>query len=105
MAGSFEVASEALRGHAGAVERLADDLQRAFDSAAHVALTPDAYGQTCEPATAILNATAATAGLVLRSGIDALEQAAAALRDTATTYAEADAERANSLTAITGRLG
>lgn len=98
MAGSFEVAGEALRGHASAVAGLVDELQGAFNVAAQVRLTPDAYGETCEPATAMLNAAAEAAGGVLRAGIDALEQAAASLRDTATTYAEADSEQASRFT-------
>lgn len=97
MTGSFQVTSEALHRHAGTVAGLADELQSAFDVATGVRLTPEAYGKTCEPVTAMLNAAAEAAGGVLRTGIDALEQAAANLRDTATTYAETDAEQAGNL--------
>jgi len=101
MSDSYAVATTALTGHASNVANLADELRSAL-AAAQVTLADNAYGQTCQQVSAILNAVAQAGQGTVQAGVATLDSFAALLRATADTYAEQEATQAGVLTAITG---
>ena len=104
MSESYEVVTAALTDHASGVAGLADELRGALDTAGHVTLADNAYGQTCQRIRSLLNAAAHAGGDSLQAGIDALESASVTLRANAAAYADVEAGGSNAFTGLSGQL-
>ena len=104
MTDAYAVAAAALTGHASAVAGLADELRGALDATGQVTLTDNAYGQTGQQITSLLNAVARAGAGTLQAGIDALESASVTLRANADAYAAAETGESNSFGGISGQL-
>lgn len=85
MADAYEVITPSLTSHARGLADLSGDLSTAL-TAADVTVTNDAYGQAGAKLAAALTDVARKGQDTLRAGINALEQAAAAMRATVTAY-------------------
>ena len=85
MADAYQVVTPALTGHVRALTELSGELSAAL-TAAQVTVTGDAYGQAGARLAAGLADVARKGQDTLRTGIAALEEAAAALRATVTSY-------------------
>jgi len=101
MAEGYEVVTPALSGHVRGLTDLSKELSEALN-AANVTVTGDAYGQTGARLAAGLADVARTGQDTLRSGIQALEQAAAAMRATVTTYEQQEQARRDAFKRIGG---
>jgi excreted virulence factor EspC (type VII ESX diderm) len=85
MAQNYEVVTPALSSHVRGLTDVSAELSKAL-TAASVTVTGDAYGQPGTRLAAGLADVARTGQETLRSAIDALDRAAAAMRDTVTAY-------------------
>ncbi|SFR01914.1 hypothetical protein SAMN04488564_10215 [Lentzea waywayandensis] len=85
MAESYEVVTASLTSHVRTLTDLSGELGTAL-TAATVTVTGDAYGQAGRRFAKALGDVASSGQDTLRTAIEALEKAAAALRDTVTAY-------------------
>lgn len=85
MAESYEVVTASLTSHVRTLTELAGELDTAL-TAAGVTVTGDAYGQAGIRFAKALGDVARSGQGTLRTGIEALEKAAEALRATVTAY-------------------
>ena len=101
---SYELGSAALTDHARLLENLAADLRSAGQSA-QVRMTGDAYGQAAERFATMIEEVAQAGRDTLAVGVDALESAGTALRDTARAYEQQESDAAASFGEVETGLG
>ena len=97
MSDSYEVVTEELTAHSISVIKLSDDLRSTMDLAGGQSITGDAYGQTCQPFAALLDALASAGQETLRMAVECLEVEAAKVRASA---AEFDRQEADTIAAL-----
>jgi hypothetical protein len=85
MSESYEVVTSALADHARKLSDLATELNSAFTTS-QVTIGGDAYGQTGAQFATALSDVASAGQDTLKTGIEALESAAKAMRATAEEY-------------------
>jgi uncharacterized protein YukE len=100
MAGSYEVATDALNNHARTLSGLAGELRSALDTASGVTMTADAYGQIGQRFAAAIDALGRAGQDALLDGVDALEAAMTALRDTVAEYDQQDQDGVGRLAGV-----
>jgi hypothetical protein len=101
MAEDYEVVTPALAGHVRGLTDVSSALSTAL-TAASVTVTGDAYGQDGTRLAAGLADVARAGQDTLRSAIDALDRAAAAMRDTVTAYERQEQAAKDRLNKIAG---
>ena len=101
MADAFQVSTPALTGHVRGLTDLSKEVSAAL-SAADVTMTGDAYGQAGAKLAAGLADVSKKGQVTLQAGIDALVQAATAIRDTVTTYEEHETTCTDTFTKLGG---
>lgn len=103
MAESYEVVTTSLTSHVRTLTDLAGELGTAL-TAADVTVTADAYGQAGTRFAKALGDVTKSGQDTLRTGIEALEKAAAALRATVTAYERQEEAAQSGFTRIGGEL-
>ena len=90
MAEQYEVLTEALTGHAGTVDRIADQVAQAAAAGQLMSLPSDAYGTLCAALPMMLNPLQEVAATALTACAKHLSRAADGIRQTAWDYAAVD---------------
>jgi uncharacterized protein YukE len=90
MAEQYEVLTEALTRHAGAVDRTADQVAQAAAAGRQMSLPSDAYGTLCVDLPMMLNPLQELASTALMACVNHLSHTADGIRETAWDYAAVD---------------
>lgn len=93
----FQMPPRAVTAHAGAVDQVADGMERGRAAAAHVQLGGDAYGKLCAFLPGLIDVLADPA-------VDALTECTAALRETAANLRTTAAATESTDQAAAGRI-
>lgn len=97
MSEQYEVLTEALRGHATALQGFADRLNQAVDAARQVSMPDDAYGVICQFLPPVLNPLEEHGVAALQGSAEGMDTTAANVTDTAEDYAAADDRNAQAM--------
>lgn len=95
MSDHFDVLTDQLDGHAATLDGVRGQLTTALDAATTVSMPRDAYGIICQFFPPMIDPIENAGVQALRESVDAMGNTARAIRDTARTYAEADAANAS----------
>lgn len=102
MSAGVEFPADAVRRHADAVSKAADEMAQARAAAGEVAMDSQAYGQLCQFLPVLLSPLFGSAAEVMNDAVDTLGETALKLRTTASDMTSSDAGSAQRLKAAAG---